>query len=363
MQVIFNQPLIWLEAGWKSSNKRGGMTVEKTLKTLTELYGPSGDEETVREEIIGLVGKQADAVYTDQLGNLFVLFRGNAPKILVSAHMDEIGIIVTNIDENGFLRLAPIGGLAPYVLIGQRLKFKNGLRGLVYHEKIKDLKELAWPKLYLDIGQQSKAEAEKLVSIGDLACLDQPFISLSGGRYLAKAMDNRAGCAVLVETIKKFEKPLPQEVCFVFSVQEELGLRGAKTAAFGYEPDYGLAVDVTLVGDTPKASNMAVSLGMGPAIKVKDSSVITHPLVRRLMVERAECLKIKYQLEVLERGGTDAGAIHLSRAGVPSGALSIPCRYVHTPCEMVDSADLKNAVSLLNGLLSNPWPAVAGRQL
>lgn len=335
--------------------------MENILKILTELYGPSGEEEAVRKKITELVSKRADSVYTDQLGNLFVLFRGNEPRIMISSHMDEIGIIVTNIDENGFLRLAPLGGLAPYILIGQRLKFQSGLQGLVYHEKIKELKELTWPKLYLDIGQKSKAEAEKLVSIGDLACLDQPFVKVPGGRYLAKAMDNRAGCAVLVETINGLKGPLPQEVCFVFSVQEELGLRGAKTAAFGYEPDFGLAVDVTLVGDTPKASNMAVSLGRGPAIKVKDSSVITHALVRRQMIERAESLKIDYQLEVLERGGTDAGAIHLSRAGVPSGALSIPCRYVHTPSEMVDSNDLKNAVNLLSGLLSNPWPAVTGR--
>ncbi len=337
--------------------------MEKLLKTLTELYGPPGEEEAVREKITELVGKQANSIFTDQLGNLFVQFKGNTPKILVSAHMDEIGIIVTNIDENGFLRLAPLGGLLPYILIGQRLRFKSNLIGLVYHEKIKDLKELTWPKLYLDIGQKSKAEAEKVVAIGDLACLDQPFVKLSGGRYLAKALDNRAGCAVLLETINKLQGSLPQEVCFVFSVQEELGLRGAKTAAFGYEPDYGLAVDVTMVGDTPKAATMAVCLGKGPAIKVKDSSVITHPVVRRLMVERAESLKIDYQLEVLERGGTDAGAIHLSRAGVPSGALSIPCRYVHTPCEMVDSVDLENAVSLLSDLLSNPWPAVTGWQL
>ncbi|MBM4235681.1 MAG: M42 family metallopeptidase [Firmicutes bacterium] len=332
--------------------------MEKILKTLTELYGPSGEEETVREKILELVGKRADSTFTDQLGNLFVLFRGNAPKILISAHMDEIGIIVTNIDENGFLRLAPLGGLSPSILTGQRLRFKSGLIGLVYHEKINDLKELTWPKLYLDIGQKSRSEAEKVVAIGDLACFDQPFVSVPGSRFLAKAMDNRAGCAVLVETISGLKRPLPQEVCFVFSVQEELGLRGAKTAAFGYEPDYGLAVDVTRVGDTPKADNMAVSLGLGPAIKVKDSSVITHPLIRRFMVDQAKNLNIDYQLEVLERGGTDAGAIHLSRAGVPSGALSIPCRYVHTPSEMVDSADLENAVNLLSGLLRVPWPAV-----
>jgi tetrahedral aminopeptidase len=196
-----------------------------------------------------------------------------------------------------------------------------------------------------------------MIKIGDPACLDQPFKSLPNGRYMAKAMDDRVGCAVLAETISRLPARLPQAVCFVFSVQEEVGLRGAKTAAYRYEPDYGLAVDVTLVGDTPKAATMAVSLGKGPAVKVKDSSLLCHPLVRNLMIETAETNKIPYQLEVLERGGTDAGAIHISRLGVPSGAISVPCRYVHTPSEMVDSSDVGYAVDLLEKLLTLPWPS------
>jgi len=274
--------------------------------------------------------------------------------------MDEIGIIVTNIDKNGFLRIAPVGGVAPRLLLGQRLCFRNGTLGTVYHEKLKDIKELDWSKLYLDIGQPDAASASALVKIGDQACLDQPFKALSGGRYMAKAMDDRAGCAVLVETIRRLPAELPQAVCFLFSIQEEVGLRGAKTAAYHYEPDYGLAVDVTLGGDTPKAQTMAVSLGKGPAIKVKDNSVLCHPAIKKLMVETAEKNKIPYQLEVLEHGGTDAGAIHLSRNGVPSGAISIPCRYVHTPSEMIDSGDLKLAVDLLYNLLTTPWPVVDG---
>jgi tetrahedral aminopeptidase len=338
--------------------KRGVQSLEKILKKLTEIYGPSGDESFVSELIKTLIDQGRGQIYNDNLGNLFVLYKGNSPKILISAHMDEVGIIVTSIDDNGFLRLSPLGGVKPYRLIGQRLKFRNGQFGTVYHEKIKDLKELDWSKLYIDIGQQNKTAANKLVEIGDTACFDQPFRVLPGKRWMAKAMDNRAGCAVLIDTIRRLPVQLPQEVCFVFSVQEELGLRGAKTAAFGYEPDYGLAVDVTMVGDTPKASNMAVSLGLGPAIKIKDSSVITHPQVRRFMVDTAGQSNIAYQLEILEHGGTDAGAIHLSRKGVPSGALSIPCRYVHTPSEIIDSADLQNSVELLFRLLTKPWPAI-----
>ena len=334
--------------------------MEDLMKNLTETYGPSGEEGAIRDLLKEMVKDKADQLYEDSLGNLFVLRDGPAPKIMVSAHMDEIGIIVTNIDENGFLRIAPVGGVAPRLLLGQRLCFRDGTLGTVYHEKLKDIKELGWSKLYLDIGQSDAASASALVKIGDQACLDQPFKALSGGRYMAKAMDDRAGCAVLVETIRRLPAELPQAVCFLFSIQEEVGLRGAKTAAYHYEPDYGLAVDVTMVGDTPKAQTMAVSLGKGPAIKVKDNSVLCHPAIKKLMVETAEKNKIPYQLEVLEHGGTDAGAIHLSRGGVPSGAISIPCRYVHTPSEMIDSGDLKLAVDLLYNLLTTPWPVVDG---
>ncbi len=331
--------------------------MEELLKQLTEAFGPSGEETVVRKVIEKMVQGKADRIYTDTMGNLFVLREGPEPKIMVSAHMDEIGVIVTHIDDEGFLRIAPLGGVNPRFLVGRRLCFAGGVTGTVYHEKLKDWKELDWPKLYLDIGLKDKAGADGIVSIGDTACSQMPFAALAGGRYMAKAMDDRAGCAVLVETIGRLPADLPQEVCFVFSVQEELGLRGAKTAAYHYEPDYGLAVDVTAVGDTPKAPTMAVSLGKGPAIKVKDSSVLCHPLVRRFMQETAETHNIPYQLEVLERGGTDAGAIQITREGVSSGALSIPCRYVHSASEMVDGGDLQLAVELLEKLLTSPWPA------
>ncbi len=332
--------------------------MEETIKLLTEAFGPSGEEETVRSLIKELIKGKVDRIFEDDLGNLFVLRDGPSPKLMVSAHMDEIGIIVTHIDDNGFLRLAPVGGVSPHLLPGQRLRFRDGVTGTVYYEKIKEWKELEWSKLYLDIGQSDAEGAGRMVSIGDPACLDQPFKVLQGGRYMAKAMDDRVGCAVLVEVINSLPEQLPQAVCFVFSVQEELGLRGARTAAYRYEPDYGLAVDVTLVGDTPKAQTMAVSLGRGPTVKVKDSSVFCHPLVRKQMIETAEKHEIPYQLEVLERGGTDAGAIHISREGVPSGAISIPCRYVHTSSEMVDSSDVNYAVAFLKKLLIRQWPSV-----
>lgn len=329
--------------------------MESLVKRLTEAYGPSGEEAEVRTLIEELVKDHVDRTYTDNLGNLFALREGPAPALMLSAHMDEIGVIVTHIDENGFLRIAAVGGVAPHLLLGQRLRFKNGSLGTVYHEKLKELRELDWPKLYVDIGSMDADEAKKQVQIGDMACLDQPFVSLYG-RFMAKAMDDRIGCAVLVETARRLAgSSLPQSVCFLFSVQEEVGLRGATTAAYSFQPGYGVAVDVTRVGDTPQAPLMEVSLGKGPAIKVKDSSVICHPRVRRFMIETAEKGAIPYQLEVLERGGTDAGAIHLSREGIPSGAISIPCRYIHTPSEMVDAGDVSGAVELLEKLCRASW--------
>ncbi len=326
--------------------------MEALLKLLTEAFGPSGEENRVALLIEQTIREKVDQINTDNLGNLVAVRKGPSPRVVVSAHMDEIGAVVTHIDDRGFARLAPAGGILPHQLVGQRLKFKQGLVGAVYHEKIKNMQELDWTKIFLDTGSTQQAAA---IQVGDLAVPDQPFVSL-GERCLAKAMDDRAGCAVLIETIRRLPPEIPQEVCFVFSVQEEVGLRGARTAAYHLKPDFGLAVDVTRVGDTPKSPLMAVALGQGAAIKVRDSSVITHPAVRQFMVETAERYHIPYQLEVLEQGGTDAGAIHLSREGVPTGAISIPCRYVHTPSEMVDLGDLKAAADLLEKLCLNPWP-------
>lgn len=330
--------------------------MEALIRELVETHGPSGEEAAVRELIEEKIKGSVDRTFTDNLGNLFALREGPAPLLMFSAHMDEIGVIVTHIDDQGFMRIAPVGGVSAHLLPGQRVIFENGTVATVYHEKIKELKELDWTKLYLDCGAAGLEQVKERVGIGDMATLHQPFVDL-GGRYLAKAMDDRIGCAVLVEAARRLPRSLPQGVCFVFSVQEEVGLRGATTAAYSLEPAYGFAVDVTAVGDTPEAPLMAVSLGKGPAIKIMDRSVLSHPTVRDLMIETAEKEKIPYQREVLERGGTDAGAIHLSRGGVPSGALSIPCRYVHAPSEMVDAADLRHAVALIEKLCLLRWPS------
>jgi len=211
-------------------------------------------------------------------------------------------------------------------------------------------KAYTFEQLFIDIGAANRKDCP--VKVGDVAAFERPFLDL-GKRLVAKAMDDRIGCAILIETLRGM-KITPHELYFVFSTQEEVGIRGVTGAAFGLDPDLGLAVDVTGTGDTPKGSKMEVALGKGPAVKVKDGGMIADPRIVDWMIRAAEKAKLPYQREVLEGGTTDARAMQLARSGVPAGCLSIPCRYVHSPSEMVDYNDVQNAVKLLTALVSAP---------
>ncbi|MCR3922297.1 MAG: M42 family metallopeptidase [Firmicutes bacterium] len=326
--------------------------MKELLKKLSETYGPSGREEEIARVIREELQDYVDDIFTDKMGNLYAVKKGTGTKVMVAAHMDEIGVIVTYIDKKGFLRFGNIGGLSPYILLGQRVIFSNGTIGTIGMEKVDDIKKLTLEKLYIDIGAASGDEASKQVRVGDIATSQRDAV-FAGNRIIGKAMDNRAGCAVLIQTMRELGETT-NEVYAVFTTQEEVGLRGSRTSSYRVNPDLGLAVDVTLVGDTPEAPTMNVSLGQGATIKVKDNSVICHPQVKELLTEIAEKNNIPYQFEVLTAGGTDAGAIHLTREGIPAGVISIPCRYVHTPGEMVDLDDVEGAVSLLKAFLSHP---------
>jgi endoglucanase len=327
--------------------------MKELLKKLSEAYGPSGREENISRIIRAEIENYVDEVYTDCFGNLYAVKKGNQPKIMVAAHMDEIGVIVTFIEEKGFLRFNQVGGVSPFVSLGQRVVFSNGTTGTIGVEKLEDIKKLTLDNMYIDIGADDRADAAKKVNIGDIAAFSAGF-NIAGNRVIGKAMDNRAGCAVLVKAIKEISAT-ENEIYAVFTTQEEVGLRGSKTSSYRLNPDLALAIDVTMVGDTPEPlSKMDVSLGKGPAVKVKDASVICHPRMKEMLVELAEKNNIPYQMEVLQAGGTDAGAIHLTREGIPCGVISIPCRYVHTPGEMVDLRDLDHTVSLLSLFLTQP---------
>jgi tetrahedral aminopeptidase len=327
--------------------------MKSLIKNLVETASPSGYEAPVRELIREKIEPYADDIRVDPMGNLIARKGQGGQKIMLSAHMDEIGVMVTHIDENGFIRFISLGGVSPLTCIGTRVRFLNGQAGVIHLERLDEPRKIpSLEKLFIDVGATSKEQVS--LRIGDVAVFEAPFLDL-GDRLVAKAMDDRVAVAVLVETLRKLsEGPTsPHELYFVFSVQEEVGLRGATTAAFGVDPDLGLAVDVTRTGDTPRSIKMEVGLGKGPAIKVRDSGMLADPRVVDWMVRKAEEKKLPYQLEVLEAGTTDARAMQVSRAGVPAGCLSIPCRYIHSPSETVDYHDVQNAVNLLVELLKD----------
>ncbi len=328
--------------------------MKQLIQKLTETFSPSGCEFAIREVIRQEVEPHADEIRVDALGNL-IARKGekgkNGRRIMLAAHMDEIGLMVTHIDGNGFVRFTNIGGVRPYNLAGGRVHFANGTEGVIGREPELNTNKLpAISEYFIDTGASNIKDCP--AKIGDVAAFQRPFLDL-GRRLVAKSMDDRIGCAVLIETLRNL-KTTPHELYFAFTTQEEVGTRGATTSTFGIDPEIGLAVDVTLTGDTPKSKPMAVSLGKGPAVKVKDTGMLADRRIVEWMCTTAEKHRLPYQREVLDGGSTDARAIQMTRSGVLAGCLSIPCRYVHSPSEMVDYEDVQNSVKLLVALLSAP---------
>jgi tetrahedral aminopeptidase len=322
------------------------------IKKLVDSYGPSGNEEQIREIIRSEIKGMADYVTVDPLGNLIAVIKKKSKsgkKVMLAAHMDEIGVIATHIDTRGFVRFLPIGGVYFNSIVGERVRFANGAIGVINHEERKAT-PTSFDQLYIDMGATSPADCP--VKVGDAAGFYRP-LEEAGSRLVAKSMDDRVGCAILIEVMRLLKRT-PHEVQFAFTVQEEVGTRGAGPAGFGLEPDIAIAVDVTLTGDTPKGPRMAVSLGGGAAIKVRDGGMLADPRIVALLEQRAAEGKIPAQREVLEGGTTDARAIQVARGGVPSGCISIPCRHIHTPSEMVDVRDVQACVNLLVYTLERP---------
>ncbi len=321
------------------------------LKQLTGIYSPSGNELKICKFISNLVSPYADEVYTDNMGNLVVHKKGGGKKILLAAHMDEIGLLANYIDENGFVRFSAVGGVMPYCALYQSVVFENGVKGVVAYEEKEDLKkDFNIQKMYIDIGARDAKQAMELISIGDSAVFEGAF-SQNGDIVSSKAMDNRVGVYALIKVLMQMDD-CPNDLYFVFTAQEELGCRGAKAVSNAINPDIALAVDVTDTGDTPECKPMAVKLGQGPCIKYMDNSIITHKYVNDALKAVANKDNIQIQHEVLSIGGTDAGAIHTSGTGVMTGAVSIPTRYIHTPHECVNMADVDGAVKLIAGFVN-----------
>jgi endoglucanase len=332
------------------------------LKRLSETPGVPSREERIRSVVVEAMRPLVDEVRVDSLGNAVCLKRGRGGagtrRVMLAAHMDEIGFLVRHVDDKGFLRLQPVGGFDPKTLIAQRVIVHgargDALRGVVMPAGGKPPHLMAGeepkpPKLedlFVDVGLPG-VRAKELVEVGDMVTLDRT-VERAGNNIIGKCMDDRVGVFVMIEALRAVRSHRV-DVIAVATVQEEVGLRGASTAAFGIEPDVGIALDGTLAVDIPgsKDEEAVTRLGQGVGIKVMDSASISDPRLVRSFREIAAREHVPYQLEVLPRGGTDAGAIQRTRAGVPAITLSIPLRYVHTVNEMVSETDVEAAITLL----------------
>ena len=330
------------------------------FKTLLETPSPSGYESALQELVRDYVSDFADEIRTDLHGNVIVVKNPDSPlRVMLAGHCDQIGLIVQHVDDNGFLYIQPIGGWDPEVLIGQRMTVwtKGGpVFGVIARKPIHLLTEderKQVPKmkdLWLDIGAASKDEAAEIVRIGDAVTVELGFHALRNNFAVSPAMDDKAGCWVVIEALRRACQG-KRPTCGLYAVstvQEELGLRGAKTSAFGIDPQIGVAVDVTHATDCPtieKKEEGDVQLGKGPVIHRGPN--MNHKLVEQL-VETADRNKIAYQLAASAKAtGTDANAIQINRAGVATGLISIPNRYMHSPVEMISLDDIDRAADLL----------------
>ncbi|MGN1251194.1 MAG: M42 family metallopeptidase [Candidatus Spyradocola sp.] len=322
--------------------------LKKTLLKLLTIPGPSGYESACADYIESEMKPFVDTIARDVMGNLICTKKGSGGKrIMLTAHMDEIGFVVTAIEERGFLRVTTLGGVNPKITLASHVTLKSGAPGVLFQESGSE------GQLFIDVGASSREEAEALAQIGDWAVV-RGTISDMGSRIAAPYLDDRSGCAVLMETLRSLPAT-DNEIVAVFTTQEEVGLRGAQTAGYAVDPDMAIALDVTIAGDIPRASEtnsyVVSRLGQGAAVKIMDRGIIAHPSVVETMENAARKAGVPWQREVLTGGSTDVGAIHKGRGGVPAGTLSIPCRYVHAPCEMVDLRDMEGAVRILTAML------------
>lgn len=341
-----------------------GLGLFELLKKFSEASGVPGFEHNVANLIRDELKNYVDFMYTDQLGNLITVKGSGGKSILIAAHMDEVGLIVKHIDEKGFIRFAKLGGVADHVLLGSRVvihTLKGPLYGVIGCKPIHLMREderkqlVPYDKMFIDIGAKSLEEAKNFgVKVGDPISLDKNLIQLKNNLVCGKAFDDRVGCTILVEVLKR-SKP-KNKVYGVFTVQEEVGLRGATVSAYSINPNLGIAVDTTTSADHPEVAEheSPVKLGLGPAILVADGrrdslggGLISNLKLRNMLVNLAEKLRIPYQIEVMEGGTTDATAIQLTQKGIPACVISIPTRYVHSFSEVLNLDDVENLIKLL----------------
>lgn len=343
------------------------MNLIDRLRELVALTGPSGQEADVAAYVYRSLQGLADEIKIDALGNVIARKKGTAEggrSLAISVHMDEIGFIVRKVEANGFLRFEKLGGHDDRVLLAQRVWVRGPagrvqgvigcksahLTGLPERDRV-----VKHPEMYIDIGARSAEEVRAMgISVGDPVgyASELTELGVNTGRYIAHGLDDRAGCALLLQLLADLKgTSLPGDLYAVFSTQEEVGLRGARTAAQAIQPDVALAVDMTAVDDTPDTGTNWLGLGKGPTIKVMDNSLLAHPAVRRALQAAAARAGVEAQLELLTGIGTDAGAFHQAGGGVPTGCISVGNRYTHSPVEMLDRRDLEGALALMKAFV------------
>lgn len=331
------------------------------LKQICDTPGAPGFENRVRELVIREVSSLVDEVKVDAMGNVIAIKKGASPKkAMIGAHMDEIGFIVTHIDDNGYLKFHTLGGFDPKTLTAQRVYVhgKKDLIGVMGSKPIhimsaEERKKSPQIKDYfIDLGLP-KEEVEALVSIGDSVTREREFIEM-GNCINCKSIDNRISVFILIEVLKRL-KTVPYDTYAVFTVQEEIGIRGANVAALEIQPDFGFGLDTTIAFDTPGAAahEKVTELGKGTAIKIMDAGTVCDTRMVRFMKEKAEKHSIKWQPEILTAGGTDTSGIQrMNPGGSIAGAVSIPTRYIHSVIEMANKEDIENSIKLLDVCLS-----------
>ena len=335
------------------------MKMVEALEKLSNANGVTGREGEVRDLMKKYLKPYVDEVREDRLGNLIAFKKGNkdAPTVMLAAHMDEVGLMIKNIKKKGFLQFAKVGGIDDRVLLAQKVIVhtdKGPLTGVIgskpphIQTEEEQKKVIDADRLFIDVGAKDKNEAEKMgVQVGDVVSFDTKFVRLGNDVVLGKALDDRVGCAMMVETMRRLQK-VDCNVYAVGTIQEEVGLRGATIAAFQVAPDVCIVLESTVAGDMPgvEEGKAPAKMGEGPVVTVADAGLIAHPKVLRLLIDSAKEQKIPYQLETGIRGSTDAARISLSREGVPSGVISVATRYIHSPAAILNLDDVEKTVKL-----------------
>jgi putative aminopeptidase FrvX len=341
------------------------------LKALSEAFGPSGCENQVRQIIVERIKDRVDSYHVDHLGNLIALQKGTAHpgfRVMAAAHMDEVGFMITHVDDGGMLHFTKVGGIddrvlpAKVVRIGEkRIPGVIAIKPVHLTEPEERGRAISYDQLVIDIGTSSRSEAEKLVHKGDYAAFDISFDDL-GQLVKGKAFDDRAGCAVLIALIER--GPYPFDFYPTFTTMEEVGLRGARVAGYSVMPDAAFVFEGTICDDSPKEQDISptTEVGKGPAISVMDRSVIADRRLVRLVLETAEAEGIPYQFKQPGKGGTDAGAIHLAQTGVPSVPVSVPSRYIHSPVSILSKSDFDYTVQLIASTFQRLTPNVVAER-